>query len=82
MSEDQLNAFLAAVKADLRLQEQLKAAADTDAVVAMAKAAGFAISAEELTRAQAEVPEEALEGVAGGALRCWLLPSPGPQTKG
>ena len=66
MSEEQLKAFLEAVKADAGLQEQLKAAGDADAVVAIAKQAGFVISAEELKRAQAEVSEEELEGVAGG----------------
>ena len=69
MSEEQLKAFLEAVKADAGLQEQLSnAASDSDAVVAIAKAAGFVISAEELTRAQAEISEDELEGVAGG--RC------------
>ena len=67
MSKEQLKGFLEAVKADAGLQEKLKAAADADAVVAIAKAAGFVISAEELNRAQAEVSEEELEGVAGGA---------------
>ena len=67
MSEEQLKAFLEAVKADAGLQEQLKAAGDADAVVAIAKAAGFVISAEELKRAQAEISEEELEGVAAGA---------------
>ena len=66
MSEEQLKAFWTAVTANEGLQEQLKAAADADAVVAIAKAAGFAISAEELQRAQAELSEEELEGVAGG----------------
>ena len=66
MSEEQLKAFLEAVKADAGLQEQLKAAGDADAVVAIAKAAGFLISAEELQRAQAEISEEELEGVSGG----------------
>ena len=66
MSEEQLKAFLEAVKADAGLQEQLDAAGDADGVVAIAKAAGFVISAEELQRAQAEVSEEELEGVAGG----------------
>jgi predicted ribosomally synthesized peptide with nif11-like leader len=66
MSEEQLKAFLEAVKADAGLQEKLKAAADADAVVTIAKAAGFVISAEEVKRAQAEVSEEELEGVAGG----------------
>ncbi|QBE69386.1 hypothetical protein SynWH8101_1804 [Synechococcus sp. WH 8101] len=66
MSDEQLKVFLEAVKADAGLQEKLKAATDVDAVVAIAKAAGFAISADELKRAQAEVSEEELEGVAGG----------------
>jgi len=66
MSEEQLKAFLEAVKADADLQEQLKAAGDADAVVAIAKAAGFVISAEELQRDQAEISEEELEDVAGG----------------
>ena len=66
MSEEQLKAFLEAVKADAGLQEKLKAAGDADAVVTIAKAAGFIISAEELQKAQAEVSEEELEGVAGG----------------
>ena len=64
MSEEQLKAFLEAVKADAGLQEQLKAAADADAVVAIAKAAGFAISADELNKR--ELSEKELEGVAGG----------------
>ena len=65
MSEEQLKAFLEAVKADAGLQEKLKAAKDVDAVVAIAKAAGFAISADEL-KSQVEVSEAELEGVAGG----------------
>jgi predicted ribosomally synthesized peptide with nif11-like leader len=66
MSEEQLKAFMEAVKADAGLQEKLNAAADVDAVVAIAKEAGFLISAEELQRSQAEISEEELEGVAGG----------------
>lgn len=65
MSEEQLKAFLEAVKADSGLQEKLKAAGDVDAVVAIAKAAGFTISADAL-KAQAEVSEQELESVAGG----------------
>ena len=46
MSEEQLKAFLEKVKGDTSLQEQLKAeGAD---VFAIAKAAGFAISTEDL----------------------------------
>ena len=68
MSEEQLKAFLEAVKADASLQEKLKAAGDADAVIAIAKAAGFAISADDLKRAQSEISEEELEGVAGGTI--------------
>jgi len=66
MSEEQLKAFIKKVKANAGLQEQLKTAADADAVVAIAKAAGFVISADDLKKAQAEVSEEELESVAGG----------------
>ena len=87
MSEEQLKAFMDAVKADAGLQEKLKAAGDADAVVAIAKAAGFVISAEELTAQQVtgvdaeavidaeaatEVTEEELVGVAGGT-GTWTL---------
>jgi predicted ribosomally synthesized peptide with nif11-like leader len=67
MSEEQLKAFLEAVKADAELQETLKAAKDVDAVVAIAKAAGCVISVQELQKAHAELSDEDLEGVAGGA---------------
>ncbi len=66
MSEEQLKAFLEKLKADASLQEKLKAAADADAVTAIAKEAGFSISADDLKKAQSEISEEELEGVAGG----------------
>ena len=66
MSEEQLKAFLEKVKADTRLQERLKAAADNDAVTAIAKEAGFSISADDLKNAQSEISDEELEDVAGG----------------
>jgi len=70
MSEEQLKAFLEAVKGDAGLQEKLKAANDADAVVAIAKAAGFAISCEELKKAaQTEIKDEELEQMAGGKSR-------------
>ena len=65
MSEEQLKAFLEKVKVDTSLQEKLKAAANADAVVSIAKEAGFSISADDLKKAQ-ELSEEELEGVAGG----------------
>ena len=75
MSEEQLKDFLEAVKADAGLQEKLKAAGDADAVVAIAKAEGFVISAEELN-SKAEISEEELEGVAGGDDRPGLMVNP------
>jgi len=67
MSEEQLKAFLEAVKADAGLQEKLKTATDADAVVAIAMAAGFLISTEELQKAQTEISDEDLEHVAGAS---------------
>ena len=66
MSVEQLKAFVAKVQSDTSLQEKLKAAADSDAVVSIAKESGFSISADDLTKAQSELSEEELEGVAGG----------------
>jgi len=75
MSEEQFKAFLEAVKADAVLQEKLQAATDAEAVIAIAKAAGFVISPDDLKQAQAEVLEdEELEAAAGGSGR------PAPQT--
>ena len=79
MSEDQLMAFLEAVKSDVVLQDQLKASTDGEidtqleinAVIEIAKAAGFSISAGDLLRNQAkgimELSDEELENLAGGA---------------
>ena len=66
MSEEQLKTLLEAVKTDAGLQEKLKAAKDVNAVVEIAKAAGFVISADELKKSRPEIAEEELEGVAGG----------------
>ncbi len=66
MSEEQLKAFLEKVKGDTSLQEQLKAASDADAVAAIAKEAGFNVSADLITKAQSELSDEELENVAGG----------------
>ena len=70
MSEEQLSAFLAAVKADAGLQEKLKGAGDFDAAVAIAKEAEFDVSKADWLKHQAkqtlELSDEELEGVAGG----------------
>ena len=70
MSEEQLAALLAKLKDDEGLQEKLKGAADLDAVLAIAKDAGFVISKAVWLRYQAnqtlELSDEELEGIAGG----------------
>ena len=68
MSEEQLKSFLEKVKTDTSLQEKLKGAADTDAALAIAKEAGFAITAEDIQSMQSstDLSDEELEGVAGG----------------
>ena len=75
MSEEQLKAFLEKVKGDTSLQEKLKAAVDANAVAAIAKEAGFGITAEDITQAQSvELSDQELEGVAGGiwdSPSCW-----------
>ena len=73
MSEEQLNAFLEKVKSDNSLQEKLNGAADADAVVAIAKDAGFTITVEDIqsTRNSSEVSDVELENAAGGYGRCF-----------
>ena len=68
MSEEQLKAFLEKVKGDTSLQEKLNG--DADAVMEIAKEAGFSITAEDIQLMQSanEVSDEELEGAAGG--RC------------
>ncbi len=76
MSEEQLKAFLEKVKSDTSLQEKLNGAADADAVVEIAKDAGFSITAEDIQSMQSatvELSDEALEHVAGGGRKSSIL---------
>ena len=66
MSKEQFKAFQEATQKDAGLQEKLRSASGADDVVAIARAAGFLISAEELHRAQAELSDEELAGLSGG----------------
>ncbi|QNI55224.1 nif11-like leader peptide domain protein [Synechococcus sp. BIOS-E4-1] len=52
------------VQSDTILQKKIKAAAVIDVVDAIAKEAGFIISADELKKAQLELSDEELESVA------------------
>ena len=65
MSEEQLKAFLEKVKTDTSLEEKLKAAPDSDAVLG-AKEVGFVISADDWNKAQSEIEDAELESAAGG----------------
>ena len=68
MSEEQLKAFISKVQSDESLQNKLKA--EWADVLAIAKEAGFNITATELIRAQTqavgELSDEELENAAGG----------------
>ena len=70
MSEDQLKAFWEAIQADTGLQQKLQGVTEPDAIAAIAKEAGFSISAEEIKKAQSELEltDEQLDGVVGGAV--------------
>jgi len=70
MSEQQLNAFLAAVKADPSLQEKLLSATDPDSVVEIGQSAGFFVSFDHIKESRLSLQglsDSELEGVAGGA---------------
>jgi predicted ribosomally synthesized peptide with nif11-like leader len=68
MSDDQLKAFLKAVHRDESLQQKLKGPTDPEAVVAIAKEAGFVVSVKEITAftKMREISDEELADVAGG----------------
>jgi predicted ribosomally synthesized peptide with nif11-like leader len=69
MSKEQLKAFLEKVKGDTSLQKKLKVAANAEDVAAIAKEAGFMISADEAFRENPirELSDDELEAAAGGA---------------
>lgn len=49
MTEEQLNAFLAKVMADTGLQQKLNEATSPDEFIAVAKSAGYSVTAEALS---------------------------------
>ena len=65
MSEEQLQAILATVAENADLRTKLNNANDADAVVALAKEAGFTITLYAFDRAPLEVSDEHLESVVG-----------------
>ena len=79
MSEEQLSAFLAAVKDDTELQKKLKGAGDLETAVAIAMEAGFAVSKADWLRFQAkqilELSDADLDAAAGGTVG-WVIGTP------
>ena len=73
MSEEQLKAFLAKAKDDQSIQDKLKAAKSPEDVVGIAKEHGHEFTADKITA----LSEEELEGVAGGAITEFCLPTYG-----
>lgn len=75
MSDDQLKAFVDAVKGDATLQGLVKTAETPEAVVEIANEAGFIIATDELRtlHEERELSNEELESAAGaGYLPRWL----------
>ena len=75
MSEEQLAAFIAKLKADAGLQEKIKGATDCDVMLEIAKEAGFDVSKADWLRYQAiqtlELSDAELEEVAGATGHAW-----------
>ena len=67
MSEEQLKAFLEKVQGDTSLQEQLKVAADSDAILALANEAGYVFTAEDLDKTELTISDDELAMAAGGS---------------
>lgn len=67
MATTQMQDFFNALKQDKRLQDAMKAAADADAVVQIAKEAGFSISLEDMDEhMRTSISDEELEAISGG----------------
>ena len=66
MSAEQLKAFWEVIQSDPELQQKLSGVTDLDAVVEIAKGAGFTLSTQELKNAQSEIQDDELKSAAGG----------------
>ena len=67
MSKENLDQFIQKVTGDEQLQSRIGEEMDTDAFIALGAEHGCEFTAEELT-AGAELSDEELDGVAGGAV--------------
>jgi predicted ribosomally synthesized peptide with nif11-like leader len=66
MSDEQLKAFLEHVKADAELQAKLNATENQEAVLEIAKNAGFSLEARHLETFYFEISDEELAEATGG----------------
>lgn len=67
MSIESAQAFLERLKTDENFAKEVTACTDSEARVALVKAAGFDFTMEEVNEVASELSEEELAGVAGGA---------------
>lgn len=74
MSEQTARDFVGLVRSDPDLASRLNAAGSAQARLDIAREAGYEFTEEELEAAKAHVPDDELEGVAGGndACTCWF----------
>ena len=66
MTQEQLTAFITDAKGNFSLQEKLKVAADADAVLSIAKEAGYDFTTEDFSATEETISADDLEMVAGG----------------
>ena len=66
MSQEQLNAFASAMKADGGLQSQVSSATTPDAVIEIAKKAGYSLSLDDLKQLSS-LSEDELSNISGGS---------------
>ena len=68
MSSETFHSFLVKANEDTSLQKLCADSADVDALIEVAKKAGFEITAEDIENSKAEISEDDLAGVSGGSL--------------
>ena len=70
MAEDQLKAFLEAVEADAVLQEKINGVTGVEALLAIAKEAGYVFTAEDVSalKAEKELTDDEVADVSGGGV--------------
>ena len=84
MTEQQVKAFLDAVKKEPELQEKINAAQDASAIARIANEAGYVVSVEDIERETQSIACIELDGMRGGAFpppACmWPASYAGPST--